>query len=201
MISVLFINANERTLTTKIDFDETDFLASAYALLGCDLVEAVYLDNGDILWIDEEGLLKEGNLSFQYGDQILFGNAFIINCVSGGGNDTYAAPRTPIQDIAVAINFDICFVSDGQGRGQPLPNTTPEEICFAVGNGAFRPLDYGAYRKDDRSLYSKAAHRAPLTNFYSIILDVVDGEPKFFAQAHRLSSVRFELVKGSWKRV
>jgi len=34
-------------------------LEEMYELIGCSLVEAVYLRNGDIAWIDEEGKLKE----------------------------------------------------------------------------------------------------------------------------------------------
>jgi hypothetical protein len=56
MMRAILIDAVEKTVT-EIDMDGK--LQSLYRLLGCNLVEAVELDDRHSLWVDEEGLMVE----------------------------------------------------------------------------------------------------------------------------------------------
>jgi len=47
-----------RFTIAPVEIDRDHTLEQLYKHIGCDMVEAVYLENGDTLYVDEEGLLK-----------------------------------------------------------------------------------------------------------------------------------------------
>jgi hypothetical protein len=57
--------ANDGTVT-EVSAQETWFsLDEMYSLLECSRVEAVYLEDGRIMWIDEEGKFKPHQINIQ----------------------------------------------------------------------------------------------------------------------------------------
>ena len=57
--------ANDGTVT-KVYAKESCFtLNEMYSLLECSRIEAVYLEDGRIMWIDEEGKLKPHQINIQ----------------------------------------------------------------------------------------------------------------------------------------
>jgi hypothetical protein len=60
------IDPNTRTVSAITLTDDGTTLQQYYRHIGCDLVQALELDNGDTAWIDEEGLLKAGQYFFSH---------------------------------------------------------------------------------------------------------------------------------------
>ena len=94
---------------------------SIYRILQCTLYEAVYpFDNGDTLWIDEEGLLKESNFAFDilgsneeyYGTYL--GSAMILGVDDEGES---IECKSKLDDIKSIIKFrgKVAIENDGQG--------------------------------------------------------------------------------------
>lgn len=94
---------------------------SIYRILQCTLYEAVYpFDNGDTLWIDEEGLLKESNFAFDilgsneeyYGTYL--GSAMILGVDAEGES---IECKSKLDDIKSIIKFrgKVAIENDGQG--------------------------------------------------------------------------------------
>lgn len=77
-------------------------LQEIYRLLGCDVVDAVYLPNGDCIYVDDEGLLK-GPTQFFYAVGMyapLAGNGLVV----GSGKDGEDADcLSTLEDLQ--INF------------------------------------------------------------------------------------------------
>ena len=94
---------------------------SIYRIIQCTTFEAVYpFDNGDTLWIDEEGLLRESNFAFNIRadnakfNQTIMGSALILGTDAEGES---IECKSNLDDIKNRINFQgkVAIESDGQG--------------------------------------------------------------------------------------
>ena len=94
---------------------------SIYRIIQCTTFEAVYpFDNGDTLWIDEEGLLRESNFAFNIKadnpkfNQTIMGSALILGTDAEGES---IECKSNLDDIKNRINFQgkVAIESDGQG--------------------------------------------------------------------------------------
>ena len=94
---------------------------SIYRILQCTLYEAVYpFDNGDTLWIDEEGLLKESNFAFdilgsnELWHRTYLGSAMILGVDAEGES---IECKSKLDDIKSIIKFrgKVAIENDGQG--------------------------------------------------------------------------------------
>ena len=108
-------------------------ISSLYKLLNCKMIEAVYpfapqkLGSNDIIYIDEEGLLKDSNFSFSIltddkKELPLFGNGIVVG-TDDEGNDI--ACQSILSDIERRVIFrgKVHIENDGQGF-----NITPWHI-------------------------------------------------------------------------
>jgi len=79
-------------------------LQSYYQAIGCDLVQVgYYLDKeGDVILVDEEGLLKYNEHFFSYRGQIFSGNGLIIGTDAEGES---ASCLTELSDIIKDIEI------------------------------------------------------------------------------------------------
>tara|TARA_R100001460_G_scaffold108383_1_gene159310 strand:+ start:2217 stop:2657 length:441 start_codon:yes stop_codon:yes gene_type:complete len=117
-MKALFIDPTDETIRF-ISYDG-DY-KSIYRILGCRTFEAVYpFNNGDTLWIDEEGLLKDSNFAFNIRadnpkfNQTIMGKALVL------GTDTEGESiecKTTLEDLKSRINFQgkVAIENDGQG--------------------------------------------------------------------------------------
>ena len=94
---------------------------SIYRIIQCTTFEAVYLfDNGDTLWIDEEGLLRESNFAFDIKadnpkfNQTIMGSALILGTDAEGES---IECKSKLDDIKSIIKFrgKVAIECDGQG--------------------------------------------------------------------------------------
>lgn len=94
---------------------------SIYRILGCRTFEAVYpFDNGDTLWIDEEGLLKDSNFAFNIRadnpkfNQTIMGKALVLGTDAEGES---IECKTTLEDLKSRISFQgkVAIENDGQG--------------------------------------------------------------------------------------
>lgn len=102
----ILINPEERTIR-HVSYDG-DY-KSIYRLIRCTTFEAVYpFDNGDTLWIDEEGLLKESNFAFNIRadnpkfNQTIMGMALVLGTDAEGES---VECLSSLDDIKSRINF------------------------------------------------------------------------------------------------
>ncbi len=98
IVHAILIDAAARAI--KVVQLGEDHLQSAYKLIGCDLIEAATrLPNGDVVYVDEEALVKanppEGSFMFQ--GRVFKGNGLIVN---ESGEDWTAPPSPVIFDMA-----------------------------------------------------------------------------------------------------
>ena len=103
-MKAILINAVNKTVT---QVDVTGDLDSFYAQIGCELIEGVYthiLQGEDVMYVDEEGLLKEDQPFFQINGyrQALAGNAIIIGIDEEGDS---CDAETPVAVIMDAVEF------------------------------------------------------------------------------------------------
>jgi len=117
-MKALFIDPTDETIRF-ISYDG-DY-KSIYRILGCRTFEAVYpFDNGDTLWIDEEGLLKDSNFAFNIRadnpkfNQTIMGKALVLGTDAEGES---VECKTTLEDLKSRINFQgkVAIESDGQG--------------------------------------------------------------------------------------
>jgi hypothetical protein len=86
------------------EVETTGELDSLYELLGCDLVDAVRLDDCDV-WIDDEGLFKPEPRFFSFTDPNvppLAGRGLVLG-VDDEGNCT--EPKPSLDEIAKRVMF------------------------------------------------------------------------------------------------
>jgi hypothetical protein len=103
IIHGLLIDAVARKVTV-VGINPNDQLRSAYRHIGCDMIEAaVRLPNGDVLYVDEEALVKRDKPkgSFMFAGQVFVGNGLIVNEMG----DDWTAPMSPIAQIIHSIEF------------------------------------------------------------------------------------------------
>ena len=121
----ILINAEKETISV-VEHDGD--ISSLYKLLGCRTIEAVYpFKYQDVIYIDEEGLLKDSNFSFTIGTDDngfipLFGNGIVVG-TDEEGNDI--ACQSKLEDIKRRVVFrgKVHIDNDGQGF-----NITPWHI-------------------------------------------------------------------------
>tara|TARA_R100001460_G_scaffold98841_1_gene141815 strand:+ start:472 stop:912 length:441 start_codon:yes stop_codon:yes gene_type:complete len=94
---------------------------SIYKLIDCRVFEAVYpFDNGDTLWIDEEGLLKDSNYAFNFKadnpqfNQTIMGSALILGTDKKGES---IECKTSLDKVKKIVNFQgkVAIENDGLG--------------------------------------------------------------------------------------
>ena len=94
---------------------------SIYRIIQCTTFEAVYpFDNGDTLWIDEEGLLRESNFAFNIKadnpkfNQTIMGSALILGTDAEGES---IECKTTLENLKSRISFQgkVAIENDGQG--------------------------------------------------------------------------------------
>jgi hypothetical protein len=78
----ILIDPKAKTITT-CEVDDKNCLQSLYTLMRCSIVEQVYIGEGDVLLVDEEGKLtypnKDGYFMIPYIGGIFAGCAVILN--------------------------------------------------------------------------------------------------------------------------
>ena len=124
----ILINAEKETISV-VEHDGD--ISTLYKLLGCRTIEAVYpFMHQDVIYIDEEGLLKDSNFSFTFetdgnGFIPLFGNGIVVG-TDEEGNDI--ACQSILEDIKHRVTFrgKVHIENDGQGF-----NITPWHIYQA----------------------------------------------------------------------
>jgi hypothetical protein len=106
MIRAYLINPYKRQIT-EVPYDGD--LVTAYKLLDCDIVEAAVVDptqegEPDIVYVDEEGLLKGPQFFFKLAgnEQPLAGKGLVVGSDSEG-NDCDA--RLPIERIRQLVTW------------------------------------------------------------------------------------------------
>ena len=94
---------------------------SIYRILQCTTYEAVYpFENGDTLWIDEEGLLNESNFAFDIlGSNELWHRTYLGSAMILGVDDEGESIecKSKLDDIKCIIKFrgKVAIENDGQG--------------------------------------------------------------------------------------
>ena len=94
---------------------------SIYRILQCTTYEAVYpFENGDTLWIDEEGLLNESNFAFDIlGSNELWHRTYLGSAMILGVDDEGESIecKSKLDDIKIIIKFrgKVAIENDGQG--------------------------------------------------------------------------------------
>lgn len=75
-MKAIFINAKEQSVSV---IDTKAQLEDLYNILGVDMVEiGKYWENGDTLWVDEEGLINGTDFGFQIDGIDFVGNGLIL---------------------------------------------------------------------------------------------------------------------------
>lgn len=89
---------------TVQEIDTVGDLDALYGLIHCQMIEVAHeFPNGDVLYVDEEGLLKQPQRFFDIGaHQPFAGNGVIIGC---DGNGETVAAATPIDEIVGKVSF------------------------------------------------------------------------------------------------
>ena len=119
-MKALFIDPTDETIRF-LSYDG-DY-KSIYRILGCRTFEAVSpFDNGDTLWIDEEGLLKDSNFAFKikaddekkFSWQTVLGKALVLGTDAEGES---IECKTTLEDLKSRISFQgkVAIENDGQG--------------------------------------------------------------------------------------
>lgn len=89
MFKALQINPFTHTVNVIV-MHETDQLAQFYKRMGCSTVDAIELENGDTLWIDDEGAIKENAHFHLEGVGVLAGIAVITGTAWDNEGDKLA---------------------------------------------------------------------------------------------------------------
>ena len=99
-----------------VEVNDDNVLQSLYDHLGCDTVElCAHQSNGDAIYVDEEGLFKQGLRSFQVfgAHQPFFGRGLILGHDRDGNT---VAPRLPyvtwINQISFSPQFEVGSVTE-----------------------------------------------------------------------------------------
>jgi hypothetical protein len=100
-MKAILINVNERTIT-EVEVSKKNTLQDWYKLMGVELVTtACYLDNGDSILVDDEGLLKE-NKYFTYNGEVYAGNGLVVGTKDDGES---CSCKTNIAVIENTVEF------------------------------------------------------------------------------------------------
>lgn len=124
-ISPILIDAKNRTVSRIPAFEES--LQKIYSLIGCELITSVGLDNGDCLFLDDEGLIN-GTEEFFYLEgmgQPFAGNALVMGGADDEGNST--DPKSTVEGIAEKVQF---MNADAFKQGYLDELVTPHILSF-----------------------------------------------------------------------
>lgn len=116
------VNRRVEAIDTKAD------LADLYRLIECHLVEAVYLGDDQVLWLDEEGLLHEPTKPFfafrGHEDRPFCGHGIILGSNEGENIDTTLSVPD-IHDRVVWLDIELVgmeeFEDTVEWMGEPTP--------------------------------------------------------------------------------
>lgn len=102
-MKALLIKPNTSTVEEVI-FNGT--LDHAYELLKCNIIERVSLENGEDVWIDEEGLIDNKGLGlFIIEGNILTGYGLVTGTAIGEDGETWDDVRSDADAIRQAVRF------------------------------------------------------------------------------------------------
>ena len=114
---------------------------SIYQILECRMFECVYpFDNGDTLFIDEEGLLKDSNYSFsikaddkkQFPWQTVMGKALVLGTDAEGESIEH---KTSLEEVKSRITFNGKVAISENDRGfTVMPFDIGEALKNTEGN-------------------------------------------------------------------
>ena len=132
---ILIDPATKNVSAVRINPD--DPLKSAYEHIGCDLIEpAKRLPNGDVLFVDEEGLINGRTVgAFMFAGQVFKGKGLLVN----ESTDDWTAPHSPIIEILRMIEFT---------PDETQPSFTTADILAWMIGGKFRVMtknDFDAF--------------------------------------------------------
>lgn len=135
IVHAILIDSAAKTI--KVVLLGEDHLQSAYQLIGCELIEAaIRLPNGDVLFVDEEGLINGRAVgAFMFSGQVFQGRGLIVN---ESGED-WTAPHSPVIQLFRAIRFE---------PGPAEPTFSIADILAALAGGKFKVMsehDYDAF--------------------------------------------------------
>jgi hypothetical protein len=99
-------------------------LEDMYLLLGCELVDAVYLPEDDVLWVDDEGLLHEEVWAFTIYGKPLAGRSLVLGDDGAGGNTD---AHTTLDVLCDNVRF--------LGKRRVNPEAIRPRVYFDNGNG------------------------------------------------------------------
>lgn len=103
-MKAIFIDAENQqvsVITTK------GLLEDKYLIMKVNMVEiGRYWDNGDTLWVDEEGLINGTKYGFQLDNKYFMGNALILG-TNRENPELCDSAVTPLEDIKVKFLISI----------------------------------------------------------------------------------------------
>ena len=118
------IDATGRLVVHPIETDGADGIRK---LLGCQRFEAAHrFDNGDVLFVDEEGFVKPCDAFFSLTvrpDQPFAGNGVVLGRHAGDGVPT-RPPRTTATELEAMVTFKDRAATRAQLRGKPHATMT-----------------------------------------------------------------------------
>lgn len=104
MIKAILIDP-EVQLIREVVVDEKDFLESCYKLIGCNLIEVAMDLDGDTIYVDEEGLLKQvkGYFTVVGARQPFAGKGLVVGY--DRANDKNISTSLSVQDVRDFVKF------------------------------------------------------------------------------------------------
>lgn len=120
MPRALFIDSTAGKVTQiEVPFRGHEFLDALYKRIGCDLIEvATEFPNGDVLYVDEEGLLKEPKHFFDISaHQPFAGNGVIVGRETDD-EGTLADCQTALTDLKITFVGPVVAAVIARQRGQ-----------------------------------------------------------------------------------
>lgn len=100
----ILINSHLRVVT-EVEVSDTDTLKDWYRLIECSMVEvAYYINKHDSIMVDEEGLLNEPNVFFEYegAHQPFAGNGLVVGVTDEGES---ISCRVKAKDVLSKVKF------------------------------------------------------------------------------------------------
>lgn len=98
-MKAILIDAYIRTVS-EVEYEGS--LNSIYALLKCEIIEAVRISESDSIYVDEEGMINGTEVGFLFAGRPLFGSGLVIG-VDEEGNDT--PPVITIDEVKRLVHF------------------------------------------------------------------------------------------------
>jgi hypothetical protein len=134
MMRAILVDPYKRQIT-EVDHDGT--LSGIYAAIQVNTICSVRVNNHDILWLDDEGLLKEGVPVFWWGtcEHVLAGRGLVLGVDDEG--ETVGA-RIPLD----TVKGDVRWTDDETtGRLEPSVEYVDEQKrhVLRIGEGVVRP--------------------------------------------------------------